>query len=230
MNSETGFWNRLRRRLKHGLLTQEVLDRLANAGFVCYPYYLVRELPLQRPDVDALGKDLDARFLAVEELDLVSNISERPRQLDRIRLRLDHGGCFGVWVDGEFAAYSWYSDRRVPSAIGAQSLCSLPENTVYLYDAFVRPQFRGHKIAGFMRHKLHEALASKGVSECVSISLTFNRSTRRFKARLGAEETELRLLLSIGSIGGYDFRLRQTSEFLPTPRTLRMRHSTEQRA
>lgn len=229
MTTSAGFWTRLRRRFKHGLLTQEMLDRMAKIGLVFYPYYLVREMPMHRPEIDAQGAGLEARFLTDSELSEISNIPERPRDLARIRLRLKHGKCFGVWVDGQFAAYSWYSSKNIPAAIGGQPLCPLPPKTIYLYDAFVRPDFRGRQVAGFMRNKLHAALSEEGIENCISISLAFNKSSRRFKSKLGSRESELRLLLSITALGGIDLRIRQNEDFVPTPRIVRLRRFTEPR-
>jgi GNAT superfamily N-acetyltransferase len=210
-------------------MTQELLDRLARIGLICYPYYIVREIPLPRPELDANSTGFEARFLDESELSTISEIQERPRDLSRIRERLEYGNCFGVWIAGELAAYSWYSTRDVPAAVGGHALCSLPPNTMYLYDAYVRPKFRGQQIAGFMRHRLHDALRRKGAEYCISISLAFNKSTRKFKAKLGAEESELRLLLALKNTGGIDFRLRQKQLFLDTPRFTRLRQFNEPR-
>lgn len=229
MNDNRSLWSRLKNRLSYGLLTQELLDRLASLGLILYPYYVVRELPLHRPEYDTDSIDFEARFLDGSELSLVSEIPERTRDLSRIRARLEHGNCFGVWVMGEFAAYSWYSTKDVPAAVGGAALCPLPPNTLYLYDAFVRPRFRGQQVAGFMRHKLHSALRDNGAECCVSISLAFNTSTRRFKAKLGAEETELRFLIALKNSGGIDLRIRQNELFLDTPRFTRLLQFNEPR-
>lgn len=229
MSADTSRLARLKGRLNYGLLTQELLDRLARIGLICYPYYVVREMPLDRPDLDANSEGIEARFLHESELSLVSEIPERPRDLSRIRARREYGDCFGVWVDGEFAAFSWYSSKEVPAAVGGQPLCPLPPRTLYLYDAFVRPGFRGRRVAGYMRHRLHEALREDGAECCASISLAFNKSTRRFKAKLGAEETELRLLLAIKNTVGVDFRIRRNMPFIDTPGFVVLRRLKEPR-
>ena len=229
MTENRSLWTRLKSRLSYGLLTQELLDRLAKFGLILYPYYVVREMPLQRPEYETNNIDFEARFLDESELSIVTEIPERPRDLSRIRARLEHGNCFGVWVMGEFAAYRWYSTRDIPAAVGGAALCPLPPNTLYLYDAFVRPPFRGQRVAGLMRHKLHNELRSNGAECCVSLSLAFNKSTRRFKARLGAEETELRFLIALKRSGGIDLRIRQNRQFLDTPRFTRLRQFNEPR-
>lgn len=219
------FRERLRTRLKHGLMTQELLDRVARFGLRCYPYFLVRERPMQRPEIDRLGAGLEVRFLETLELSEVCELRDRQRDLDRLIRRQQKGNCFGVWDSDRLVAYSWYSRGDVPTASGGKPLCPLPDEYLYLYDAYVCPEYRGRRIAAYMRHKLHEALSLKGATEFVSVTLAFNKSSRRFKSRLGAQETELRLLLTVAFLGGFDMRISRWTDFLTTPRFKPLAHS-----
>lgn len=218
MTSSNSFRSRLRSRLKHGLLTQELLDRLAKLGVRCYPYFLVRELPMDRPELAESGEGLESRFLEPAELINVSDMPQRPRDHAQLERRLEFGGCFGIFEAGKLAAYSWYSADRIPTAIAGHALCELPDKAMYLYDAYVRPEFRGRRIAGYMRHELHQALASQGATSFISITLAFNKSSRRFKSKLGAEEFEMRLQFSIAKLGGFDMRLSQSDKYIEAPR------------
>lgn len=228
MTSSNSILARFRARLKHGLLTQEVLDRLAKIGVCAYPYFLVRELPLERPELAECGEGLDSRFLEPAELIEVSKIPQRPRDLVRLEGRLQKGGCFGIFEAGKLAAYSWYSSGKIPTAMGGHALCKLPGNTLYLYDAYVRPEFRGRRIAGLMRHQLHQALAMQGATSFISITLAFNKSSRRFKSKLGAEEFETRFLFSIARLGGFDIRLSRSEKFVEAPRIKLLSHTASQ--
>ena len=78
-----------------------------------------------------------------------------------------------------------------------------------------------------MRHKLHEALQQEGAESGVSITLAFNKSSRKFKSKLGAEETELRLLLGVTRLGGFDMRISQSHDFFATPRIRRLNSYSE---
>ena len=228
MNSSNSILDRFRARLKHGLLTQEILDRLAQIGVCAYPYFLVRELPLKRPELAEGAEGLDSRFLEPAELIDVSKIPQRPQDLVRLEGRLRNGGCFGIFEAGKLAAYSWYSSKRIPTAIGGHLLCELPGNTLYLYDAYVRPEFRGRQIAGLMRHQLHQALAMQGATSFISITLAFNKSSRRFKSKLGAEEFEMRFLFTIARLGGLDMRLSRSQKFIEAPRIKLLSHTASQ--
>ena len=102
---------------------------------------------MKRPELAELGDGLEARFLDAVELVDVSRIPQRRHDLVQLEKRLQSGRCFGIFEEGQLAAYSWYSTKKIPAAAGGHSLCPLPKNTLYLYDAYVRPEFRGRKIA-----------------------------------------------------------------------------------
>ena len=55
MSTGNTHWSRLNGRLSYGLLTQELLDRVARIGLICYPYYVVREMPIQRPEFEVIA-------------------------------------------------------------------------------------------------------------------------------------------------------------------------------
>lgn len=211
------------RRARYGQLIQEILDRIARRGIYIYPYQLVHERPKIEPEANEDTARLEMRFLDPAEVDAVLSIRERPRDPKKTRQRFQHGGCFGVWDGDSLAAYSWYSTKRVPVTAGGSRLCSLPAGYLYLYDAYVMRAYRGFRLAGLMRYRLYQALRETGATDFVSISLTFNRSTRRFKARLGAVEVEHRLQLSTRALGGIDIRLRKRAPHdLDTQRVLRI--------
>jgi len=210
-------------RARYGQLVQEGLDRIACRGIFIYPYQLVHERPEAEPERSEETARFEMRFLDPAEVDAVLSIRERPRNPEKTKKRFQYGGCFSVWDGDALAAYSWYSTERVPVAAGGTRLCSLPAGYLYLYDAYVVRAYRGFRLAGLMRYRLYEALRETGATDFVSISMTFNRSTRRFKARLGAVEVEHRLQLSMRAFGGIDVRLRKRAahEF-DTPRLLRI--------
>lgn len=220
----TASWlQRFASRARHGQLVQEVLDRMARRGVFVYPYQLVHERAGTEPEANEGVERFEMRFLDPSEVDAVLSIRERPRNPDKTKQRFRSGGCFGVWDGDTLAAYSWYSTERVPVAAGGTRLCSLPAGYLYLYDAYVLRAYRGFRLAGLMRYRLYEALRDTGATDFASISLTFNRSTRRFKARLGAVEVEHRLQLSTRAFGGIDVRLRRrVAHEFDTPRLLRI--------
>jgi len=110
--------------------------------------------------------------------------------------------------------------ETLPSAI-----VPLPADCAYLFDMFVCRSARGRNVAALLRNHVHGLLAEKGVRNAISVSLVFNKSTRKFKAKLGSIESELRLLLRIKPFTGLDVRLHRKPWFLDTPRLALARHA-----
>jgi hypothetical protein len=217
LNSTPGFWLRVKDRVTFGLATQEVLDRLARIGIVIYPYFLVYEPILARPEVDMLNRNLRLKLLDTHEASLVASVAERPRDESKVREAMTRASCIAVMKDEELLGYSWFGRQGLRGPVSANSLCELPPEWAYLFDMYVRPKARGRKLAVYMRHGVQQMLIEKGVAHCCSVTLAFNRSSRRFKAKLGAIEPELRLLLRLGSRAGLDLRLRRKPWPLQTP-------------
>lgn len=214
---------RLLGRLRHGLLTQEVLDRLARAGLVIYPYYIVLEpLPAEPP---ALPPRCTVRSLTAGDAAEMARISVRPSGEGEIVARMDQTACWGIFCDGQLAGYSWASLRQlpVPGSFG-QAALELESDEAYLFNIYVAPPYRGMRLAGMLRSALQHDLARLGRRRFYSVTLAFNRSSRRFKSRLGARELELRIFMRLkaGSLPGLDVRIWRRAPHLKSPRVQRV--------
>lgn len=220
MSEPRSTWTRLRNRVRFGLATQEILDRLARLGLVVYPYFLVEEPLHDRPGAGGTYDDLELRKLGPSEAHLVASVPERPRDESETRETMSRTTCVAVFAEGELLGYTFYS-RTVTGLARGPLAEGLPTDWAYLFDAYVRPVARGRGIAAFMRHSVHEMLAREGATHASSVTLVFNRSSRRFKAKLGAIERELRLVVQLGPLPGLDLRLWRGSWTVRTPRAVR---------
>lgn len=210
---------RLLGRLRHGLLAQEVLDRLARAGLAIYPYYIVLE-PLPADPPPALSPRCTVRSLVSGDAAEMARISVRPTSEGMILARMAQAASMGIFYDGQLAGYSWASLQRLPIPGGfGQALFELESHEAYLFDIYVAPPYRGMRLAGVLRSALQHELARLGRRRFYSLTLAFNRSSRRFKSRLGAREHELRIYvhLQIGSMSGLDLRLWRRDTHLKSP-------------
>lgn len=159
------------------------------------------------------------RWLGPQDAADIAAVSLRTLSEARVLESLGRSRCMGIFFDGRLAGYTWTSqnDVTVPDSGGAP-LFELRANEAYLFDMFINPQFRGARLAPLLRaHLLHE-LGKEGKTQCFSITLAFNRSSRRFKARLEATEVELRLYLHlrVGRMPGVDLRLWRRRPFVRT--------------
>lgn len=204
-------------RLQHGLVTQEILDRLARRGLVFYPYLITAERSSDMgppPQSSHVVRALTPQDVAEIARITLRRISEASLVADLSRAR-----CFGIFADGTLCGYTWVSTKAlpVPGSMGT-ALFELTSSEAYLYDMFISPQHRGGRMAPLLRGHVLQELIREGRSHCYSITLRFNRSSRRFKARLGAREVELRLYLHlrIGALKGLDLRIWRRPPHLRT--------------
>jgi GNAT superfamily N-acetyltransferase len=216
---------RLRERLRYGLLTQEVLDRLAKIGLLFYPYLLVDDSPAGRckPQISP-PPGIAFYELGNDQAMVVAGLPCRPRQVAEIERLMQSSRCFGAFEGGALVGYVWANLAAVWTPIGGDVLFELSGRGAYFFDMYISRTHRGKRLAPWLRLRVLESLAALGRSEVYSLSLSLNRSTRRFKARLGAVEIEQRLAVGVKHVFGADLRLRSLVESpLPTPRRLRLR-------
>jgi len=202
-------WQRLLGRLRYGLLIQEILDRLMRAGLVIYPYFVVLEPasdgPPAAPDLRCTFRMLRAGDVGEVLRVFVGRITAEIY----IEL-LSRTQCLGVFYDGKLAGYTWARLDMVPVPDGfGRAVFDLQPDEAYLFDMYVASSYRGLQLAGILRQTMQSELIRRARTRFYSLTLAFNRSSRRFKSRLGAREVELRILLHlrIASLPGCDLRL-----------------------
>jgi GNAT superfamily N-acetyltransferase len=209
---------RLWGRLRHGLLMQEILDRMHAGGVIVMPYYVTTESSVDLPDV-YVPHGYHIRELGPDDTAAIVAISVRPRTVAQTHEAFRRMRCYGVLRGDELAGHTWISFTHVPVPSAATVLFALQPDEAYLLDMYIAPSHRGARLAPWLRAHVLRSLAAENRPHCYSISLYFNRSSRRFKARLGAQERELRiyLQLSAGNLRGVDLRLKAWGPMLRTP-------------
>jgi len=102
--------------------------------------------------------------------------------------------CFGVRDNSRLIAKMWCDLNEFNYPANYRKLAA---DEVYLYSAFVDPEYRGHGLAPLMRAAGYASLRELGRSKFYSCTLFFNTASRRFKAKLGAREESLRAHLKL---------------------------------
>jgi hypothetical protein len=221
---QLSFITRLRNRFRYGLATQEILDRIsAVTGFVIRPYYFVRERLQPEIDLPAFAdvSKYEVRDLTESDMDVMARQSMGRHSTAKLVQNLRNGKrSIGIFFDGDLVAYCWFRFDCAPVPTWMTDLIRLRPDEAYLFDTQVLPAYRGRRLAPLIRYRVYEALNELGRSRLYSISLAFNASTRRFKGRLHARESELRLLIGFKRWRAVDVRLRAFDDQLRTPRCL----------
>lgn len=98
--------------------------------------------------------------------------------------------CYGVWDNSRLIAKMWcdFDEFYHPT-----HSIKLAADEVYLFLAYVDPDYRGQSLAPLMRAAGYASLREMGRSKFYSYSRYFNTAARRFKAKLGAREQGLRI-------------------------------------
>lgn len=206
------FLERFAGRARHGLLTQEILNRVGRLGIRLMPYLVMAESPGTALGLQTDATDYAVRPLSADDMVQIANLPDRKRDLNKTLERLEFSRCIGIFVNGTLAGYSWSRSDRIARARGRIELHALKPDEAYLYDMYVARPFRGMALAPVLRHHLYQHLEAEGVRRFYSITTYFNRSSRKFKAKLGAREIELRASLKLWSFIEVDLRLRRYQE------------------
>ncbi len=220
MKSKRSMVKRIRERFRYGLALQEVIDVLQRRfNILVYPYYIVSETLNENyvPNYEDVPP-FSIRYLKIIDMESVVKIRPWMSTLAKLQSDIQLYNCLGIIVNDQLAGTTWSRDDVIPVPNSGQPLVELGSDEAYLFDAFVGREFRGYRLAPIVRHQLYCELVKIGKTQFYSITLAFNKSSRRFKARLGAREIELRLMVGIAGWRAIDFRLTAKNNNKLTPR------------
>jgi len=206
-------------KFKYDTFPQFLLDILKALHIWIDPFYIFREGTEFTP-AELKNRNLDGikiGFAKPEHLHLLLNFSDRPALPDKLKERFDNGDlCLAAWVDGEIVAFTW-ADLKVFSFKTYRF--PLQENEAYLYDAYTSPQFRGKRIADYLRYQLYLALAEQGRDTLYSMTMRYNPPALRFKRYLGAPVVDSGILFNIFGLLKFGTPAHPDKLRGPTPKT-----------
>ena len=189
----------MRGALKHGLVTQRVLDQLRRLGIGLDPYFLFREGARPRQtDWPELAREFPSSVLGADNSEEVAAIGafDSWRTVERVRARLEKGDLCVVLKDRErVAGFTWADFDEVNDPACDYEL---GPDEAYLYDAFIAPEYRGRSLAAYMRVESYKHLRAKGRHTFYSLSDCFNTPAIKFKQKLDAEITRVYLQIKLG--------------------------------
>lgn len=162
------------------ILHQEGLRGLGSHGIQAlgiYRHVLVQGGPFTTPP-DRSDLALSCERLEITDLD--EYLELRPDQ-DRaeITARFESGIlCFGARHQGRLIASLWCAiDRMVVDYLDCEIL--LAPDTAYPHDAYVLPEFRGHRVTGHLGGFRREALRQMGRVRGLALIWSVNRTAIR---------------------------------------------------
>jgi len=191
-------------KVAHNNPVRLVLDGLARLGLRIAPSYLMVEK--STPDAMNLKTGLEQYafgLLGPEDMKTIAALPLRPFTekdlLDRLRAGCI---CVGVKHAGELVAFSWANPTESRFA-GRRFV--LKDDEAYLFDSFAFVDYRGKGLIPATRRLIYRELAKLGKTRFYSYTDCFNKSSLRFKEKLGAKK--VRLCLSIKLLNRYTVAL-----------------------
>jgi ribosomal protein S18 acetylase RimI-like enzyme len=182
--------------IKHGLVTQRLIERLRRFGVNLNPYYLFREgVRPHQTEWPELATEFPTSVLDERDVAAIADCVSWNTP-ERIRSRLQKGHlCVLLKRGTQIAGYTWADFDEVND-----SACDYPlePGEAYLYDAFIAPEFRGRSLAPYMRAESYRHLRDAGRHTFYSISDCFNAPAIKFKEKLNAEIIKLYLQIKLG--------------------------------
>lgn len=184
----------LKHKLAYDPWQQTVLNIFGKCGIRIQPFYLFLEgLSAAAPTVQEEVTACEINFLQSEDMDQIGTLADRNIPTSILRHRLENGNiCLGAWLQGELMAFTWCNFDRVTYE---GYPCNLAADEAYLFDAYTATSFRGKGLAPYIRYRSYLELKTLGRTKLYSITERFNRSSMRFKQKLGARVVDSGLLV-----------------------------------
>ncbi|MEK6153681.1 GNAT family N-acetyltransferase [Flavobacteriaceae bacterium 3-367] len=175
------FWNIVR----HGLFLHGIRNRLARLGIDIMPYYWVQE-GVTRYDTPEIRGDASEYIFSYFGETEITQIKAKVMGIEQSDILEDYRKgqlCIGLKHRGEIAAYMFI--QLDDFALRGKTF-PLKKNQSYLKSMYTFESHRGKNLAPYLRNLSYELLRDRGVDTNFSISEYFNRSTIRFKKKLGS--------------------------------------------
>ena len=190
------YFNGLWQRTKHKSFLRLLHDGFIKLGINISFFYLVEEgLHLQKiPFSINEFTDYTTEFLKEDEIDSICSIHEKPYKKEKISERIKSAKCIVVKKDGNVIAYTWFNFSKY--TFGNYEY-TLKGNEAYLFDAYVLMEYRGKKLAPFMRYQCYKELEKLNKTILYSFSDVLNKQSIRFKQKLNAKFVSLFLYISL---------------------------------
>jgi hypothetical protein len=191
------YLKRLNQKLKYNSILRVIHDGLVNTGINISPFYIVEEGLHLNPALPQLKRinNYSIEFLKKEDADIFSSIPERSYTKDVIIDRIENGSnCLIVKKDRKLVGYTWYNLFECNASIYK---FKLKKDEAYLFDAYVLLEYRGEKIAPFMRYTCYKELKKLNRTTLYSISEFLNNQSISFKKKLNAKFLALMVYVNL---------------------------------
>ena len=160
--------------------------RFALCKTICINTLFIYELDLKKPvkKIDPRTK-LSFRLASEDDIDFMEEkrymMSQKRKKHSKERLEKGDKCVLAIHND-EIVGYSWAMKDAME--LSQFNLIPLPENKVYLYNAFVVEEFRGKRVNGAMRQYFDNILINEGKTTIVATISKYNKPSIKSAERM----------------------------------------------
>lgn len=202
--STASYLLQLRDKARYSGYTRLVFDALRRVGIVIGPYYLVREdiHDCTAGTSEHLPDNYRFEFLDKSYCEQLASARSHYYDSTQLQERLDVGDfCLALIIDDSIASYSWYSLTQFRGR-------RLASEEAYLYDAYTSPEYRGLGLVPIVRREVYRKTRAADKTRLLSLSEYFNKSSLRFKEKLGSEFVHFGINVSLFRVFNFTFTLK----------------------
>nr|WP_299385453.1 GNAT family N-acetyltransferase [Allomuricauda sp.] len=172
-------------RIKHGLFLFTLRSFLSKIGldFMLFYWELEGSQEMAEPEIRNTKETYEVTPLAKSDLTALKNLSFI--NYDKLLESFDRGAkVIGLKNKDEIAAFTCveYSDF-----IFRKKRFELHDNEAYLLNMYTFQSHRGKNLAPFLRYQVYQMLKKEGVGRIYSVTDYLNKSSIKFKRKLGAK-------------------------------------------
>ncbi|MDO5970477.1 GNAT family N-acetyltransferase [Flavivirga aquimarina] len=179
-------WNILR----YGLFMQGLRNRFAKIGIDVMPYYWTLEgaEEFEPPKIKGDDSGFEMSYFGEIELDYIQNKIKGIAHKDLKRYLKEGQICVGLKCYNDIVAYMFIKKNEYRFR---GKTFKFEKNEAYLHTMYTFEAFRGRGIAPYLRYQCYKIAKKEGITRTYSISEYFNKSSKKFKKKLCARNTEL---------------------------------------
>ena len=191
------YLRRLKQKIRYNSILRLLHDGLVKIGIHITFFYLVEEglhhqtIPFDNNEF----ADYSLEYLKKNDLDVLCSIPERLYKKEFLINRIKNGSnCLVVKKDEKLVGFTWFNLSECDSILYK---FPLKENEAYLFDAYVLMDYRGGKIAPYIRYQCYKELKKLNRTILYSISDLLNKQSINFKKKLNAKFSLLLLYINL---------------------------------
>jgi len=181
-----------------------IIRLLRRIGITLNPFFVVEEGQFSFPS-GAKATGLQLSVAAPSHVPELLTLQKDHTEASLAQWFAEGKVCFIAKVDGRISALMW---ADLEAFNYPPNFRLLAEDEAYLFAAIAAPELRGLNLAPTLRRYCYETLRAQGIRRFYSYSDLLNSPARRFKAKLNARETALRVHIDLWGLWAANFTLR----------------------